>query len=401
MKILFLLHVPPPIHGSSMVGASILNSERINKAFDCSYVNLLLSRTISETGSKGIKKALRLHIVFLCLLRQLLFNRPQLVYLALTATGAAFYRDVALVALLRLFGVKHLFHLHNKGFSKFGKKKRNDRLYQFVFTKAKVIMLSQHLYEDVSAYVKWENVYICPNGIGNVQVSSLDQECVCTSRFSILTEVEKVLSKKEQRKKNNDEILLKTTAIEVRKVQLLFLSNLIESKGVYVLLEACSLLKQKDIAFECVFVGGEADINVAMFQASVKALDLEQQVQYIGKKYGVEKELVFANADIFAFPTYFETFGIVIIEAMQHNLPVVSTYEGGIPDIVEDGITGFLVPQKDVHALADKLEILMRNSELRKEMGIAGRKKYEEEFTLEKFENRLVKILKEVSENSI
>ena len=78
---------------------------------------------------------------------------------------------------------------------------------------------------------------------------------------------------------------------------------------------------------------------------------------------------------------------------MQHSLPVVSTFEGAIPDVVEDGVTGFLVPQKDPVALAEKLEILIRNPEMRNQMGEAGRAKYEREFTLERFERRMVEIL--------
>ena len=69
-----------------------------------------------------------------------------------------------------------------------------------------------------------------------------------------------------------------------------------------------------------------------------------------------------------------------------------------IPDVVEDGITGFLVPVKDAKSLAEKIEILIKDPELRMKMGKAGRKKYEEEFTLEKFENRIVEILNDVAE---
>ena len=64
-KILFFLHLPPPVHGSSMVGASIRNSAVVNQTFDCRYVNLLLSRTIGETGHAGWRKAMRLPAIFL------------------------------------------------------------------------------------------------------------------------------------------------------------------------------------------------------------------------------------------------------------------------------------------------------------------------------------------------
>ena len=78
---------------------------------------------------------------------------------------------------------------------------------------------------------------------------------------------------------------------------------------------------------------------------------------------------------------------------MQYSLPIISTYEGGIPDVVEDEVTGFLVPQKDTRTLAEKIEILLKDPELRCQMGRLGRLKYEKEFTLNTFENTLIKIL--------
>jgi len=81
---------------------------------------------------------------------------------------------------------------------------------------------------------------------------------------------------------------------------------------------------------------------------------------------------------------------------MQAGLPVVSTFEGAIPEIVDDGVTGFLVPQKNPQALAEKLEILIKDSELRQKMGAAGRKKFLEKYTVDKFENNLLAIFKEV-----
>ncbi len=81
---------------------------------------------------------------------------------------------------------------------------------------------------------------------------------------------------------------------------------------------------------------------------------------------------------------------------MQHSIPIVSTFEGGIPDVVEDGITGFLVPQKDAQILAEKLELLIKDHELRIKMGVAGRSKYEKEFTLQAFESKLQRILEDI-----
>jgi glycosyltransferase involved in cell wall biosynthesis len=126
--------------------------------------------------------------------------------------------------------------------------------------------------------------------------------------------------------------------------------------------------------------------------------NLEAHVKYLGKKYSLQKNNILAETDILAFPTFYEkeTFGLVNLEAMQFSKPVVTTNEGAIPDIVEDGITGFLVPQKDAIALADKLEILIKNPELRKLMGAQGRIKYENYYTIKHFEERMISIFNQI-----
>jgi glycosyltransferase involved in cell wall biosynthesis len=86
---------------------------------------------------------------------------------------------------------------------------------------------------------------------------------------------------------------------------------------------------------------------------------------------------------------------LVLIEAMQHALPVISTPEGAIPDMVNDGITGFLVPRKDVTLLAEKIKLLITDPDLRIKMGEAGYRKYQEEFTLKSFEKKFLNIITE------
>ncbi len=120
----------------------------------------------------------------------------------------------------------------------------------------------------------------------------------------------------------------------------------------------------------------------------------------MGPKYGEEKSRLFLQADIFCFPTYYppEAFPLVLLEAMQFGKPVVSTYEGAIPEIVDEGVTGFLVPPKDFHALSEKLEILIADSELRERMGKAGRMKFFEKYTVDIFERNLLKVFEEVAD---
>jgi glycosyltransferase involved in cell wall biosynthesis len=362
-QILFILHFSPPVHGSSVVGMQIKNSSKINDEFDCRYINLGTSISIDEIGKRGLVKLFRFAFIWFSVLRQLISFRPKLCYFAITAKGAAFYKDASIIFLMKIFGVKLVYHFHNKGVSTRQDKWLDNMLYRKVFKNTDVILLSKHLYPDIQKYVNKERVHYCSNGIPDLAIN-------------------KLLTVKEIKTKTN----------------ILFLSNLIESKGVYVLLEACEILQKKQLDFYCTYVGGIGDVSENQFYDKVEELKLVNYVAYAGKKYGIEKESEFAKADIFAFPTYYhnETFGLVNLEAMQHSLPVISTFEGGIPDVVEDGVTGFLVPQKNAQALADKLEILVNNPEMRKQMGVAGREKYEKEFTLDTFETKLTYLLNTV-----
>jgi glycosyltransferase involved in cell wall biosynthesis len=154
---------------------------------------------------------------------------------------------------------------------------------------------------------------------------------------------------------------------------------------------------KKDVAFHCTMIGGEKDITEYQLKGRIEEAQLTGHVLYAGKKYGEEKNKVFAAADIFVLPTYLDCMPLAILEAMQYSLPVVSTFEGAIPDIVQDGVTGFLVAQKDANALAEKLELLINDRDLLQRMGRAGREKFENEFTLDAFELRMKEILDKVS----
>jgi glycosyltransferase involved in cell wall biosynthesis len=178
---------------------------------------------------------------------------------------------------------------------------------------------------------------------------------------------------------------------------------MMEEKGVYDLLEACSILKQRNHHFTCHFVGQWSDISEDMFNMKVKELNLESYVHAFGGQYGKDKEKFFTKADIFIFPTYYhnEAFSLVNLEAMQYGLPVISTREGGIPDVVEDGVTGYLVNKMDPQDLADKIEILIQQPSLRQKMGMAGMRKYQNNYTLQIWEENLNNILNQIIIESI
>lgn len=360
-KILFLLHLPPPVHGSSIVGQLIKNSKSINETFKTHYVNLLVSRSVDESGKTKVSKLFRFFGSWFKVLLELIKNKPDLCYFALTTTGNAFYKDVAIIFLLRLFRVKTVIHLHNKGIKKNKSNKINHSLYRYVFKKSNVILLSKYLYDDIDAFVAEDSVYICHNGV----------EDIC--------------------KVSNEDVDEKSDEIKI-----LFLSNLIKSKGVFVLFDACRILLDRGCVFTCDFVGGEGDINAHQFQIEAEQKGIAEIAKYLGEKYSKDKESQFRSSDIFVLPTFNDCFPLVLLEAMQYKLPIVSTEEGGIRDIVENGVTGFLVEQNNSLELANKLEVLLKNETIRLQMGQAGREKYEREFTLQSFETKIQEILEQL-----
>ena len=358
-KILFILHYPPPIHGSSIVGKQIMDCELINNTFNCEYVNLTTSHNVDQIGKKGLIKYIRALNIYLVVLFKLIIQRYDMCYLAITVTKGGILKDSPLVFLSKIFCKRVIIHQHNKGVSLFQNLKFFNLIYRLVYKNVKVVLLSWHLYPDVSKYVNKKDVYICPNGVKPI-----------------------------------DEIKLNKSLNEIP--QILFLSNLIESKGCYVLLEACKILNDKGLVFNCNFVGAASkEISKEEFNQQIELRGLSKNTFYIGPKYGEDKKYIFEKSDIFVFPTFYqkETFGLVNIEAMQFSLPVVSTFEGGIPDVVEDNVSGFLIQGKDAIALAEKLEILLLDSDLRIQMGEAGKEKYLKLFTLQHFEKNMFNIL--------
>ena len=107
----------------------------------------------------------------------------------------------------------------------------------------------------------------------------------------------------------------------------------------------------------------------------------------------------YRRASVFVMPSYYETFGISVIEAMAFGLPVVATNVGGLPEVVVDGVTGILVPPGNSEALAEAILRLLRDPDLRARMGQAGRERVRAEFTVERIVSQTLAVYESVSRN--
>lgn len=358
-KVIFILHFPPPVHGAAVVGGFIKESKIVNEAFDCRFINLGTSASVEDIGHSSPRKLLSYLSLIWRVNKQLVSFRPDICYFTPTAKGVGFYKDVPVIMLVKLFGVKTIFHYHNKGVGTRQNHCPDNLLYRFVFRNSRVILLSKHLYPDIQKYVLESHVYYCPNGI---------------------PEIEDNMEKREGKR---------TCSVS----HILFLSHLLKSKGVLVLVDACVLLKDRKLDFKCTIAGGDAEMTRSELEKIVEQKNLNHHVSVVGPKLDQEKLNLLKSADIFAHPSYNDCMPLILLEAMQFSLPVISTFEGAIPDIVDDCITGFLVPQRDATALTDKLEVLIKDHALLQQLGAAGREKYDREFTLDRFEKRFTEIL--------
>jgi glycosyltransferase involved in cell wall biosynthesis len=178
--------------------------------------------------------------------------------------------------------------------------------------------------------------------------------------------------------------------------EILFVGLLTPSKGVMTLLEASRRLKERGVPFHCRFMGEFASPQFrSEFERFVADHGLGGQVEVLGVLTGAAKWKAFASADIFCFPTYFESesFGVVLLEAMQFNLPIVTTRWRGTLSLVTDGDNGFLVPIQSPDEVSARLERLLRDPALRVAMGARGRERFLREYTLDRWHPRMEEVL--------
>ncbi len=359
------MHMPPPVHGASMVGKYIHDSKVVNSKFECHYLNPTTAKNLEDVNKFRFGKVLDVFGLIKRIKAKVREVQPDLVYFTANAAGMPFYKDFLIVRALKQMDCKVVVHYHNKGVATRQNRFVDDLLYRSFFKDIKNILLAENLYNDIKKYVRREDVQICGNGIPDL----------CSNKSTISQE---------------------SSSTHSSTLHLLYLSNMMAEKGVWTLLDACVELKNRKVDFHCDFVGGWKDVQPLYFDDAVTNYGLETFVTAHGAKYGDEKEPFFENADVMVFPTYYhnECFPLVLLEGMMHGLACVSTQEAGIPGIIDEGKTGFMVSRRDAKQLADTIEKLANDRNLCNQMGIAGRKKYEAQFTLPVFEHRITACLK-------
>lgn len=178
---------------------------------------------------------------------------------------------------------------------------------------------------------------------------------------------------------------------------ILFVGTLKKVKGVEYLIEAIKYTVQ-DYPNLLLLIVGDGD-NMNSLKSLVERYELSDFVSFKGGVQNEEIPYFMALADIFVLPSLSESFGIVLLEAMASGIPIVASNVGGIPSLIENGENGFLVEPKSPEQIADKIKLLLADSEVRAYIGRNNKKK-SKNYSWESIAKELEMIYFEVSKES-
>lgn len=168
------------------------------------------------------------------------------------------------------------------------------------------------------------------------------------------------------------------------------LGRLAVQKGHKILLDAMADIVSAMPDTVLVIIGDGPENERLKVQA--ESLGLSEHIRWLGSMPQEEAWGMFSVMDIFVMPSLFEGFGLTAAEAMAAGLPVVGTQVDGLSDVIEDGVTGYLVPPSDRQALAESLIVLLNDTSLAKRFGQNGRDRVQKYFSLDRFSGYMLRL---------
>ncbi|MBF0571956.1 MAG: glycosyltransferase family 4 protein [Candidatus Omnitrophica bacterium] len=170
-------------------------------------------------------------------------------------------------------------------------------------------------------------------------------------------------------------------------------ARLEHKKGIDNLIKACLRLKGKNINFQCLIVGEGTERLI--LENLINDYDLTNEVKLLGFMTQDEVFELLSKARIKILPSRSETMGVALMEAIAMRVPVIGPNVLGVPELIEDNVSGFLVNPDDVDTLADKIRILLTNDKLRSSFSEIAYKKITIDFNLKIETDKLLSIWKE------
>lgn len=358
-KIAFVGQTPPPYGGQAIMIEKILHGNyRDVRLF---HIRMSFSKEMDEIGKANVSKIFHLFSVISRIYFTRIFKGATILYYPPAGPDKTpVIRDILILISTRWLFKKTIFHFHAGGVSEMKINSTFFRfLYKWAYYKADCSILLSELNPADGKNLQTKNQVIVPYGIEDNYSGFFQKE------------------------------------EHTGPPKILFVAIIKESKGILVLIEACKILHNNGVDFELEIMGKfESKEFELLVRNNIDASGLNSKIKLLGVLSGKSKFEVFNRSDIFCFPTFFEseTFGVVLLEAMQFSLPIVATNWRGIPSVIKNTETGFIVEPKNANALAEKLELLLIDSNLRDKMGKAGREHFLKNYTIIQFQKNMEQV---------
>lgn len=353
-KILVVGQTPPPYGGQAMMIKHLLDGHY--QTMDLFHVRMCFSKEFSERGKLSLYKITHLLNVIYQIWKTRFSRHVDTLYYPLSsAPKVALLRDVIILCFTRFLFKTTIYHFHASGISEeLPKYNLFLRKICYYILKKPTIGITSSIHNPKDAeYLQAKYVFVIPLGIPDENIM-------------------------ESRKRFGDKSY----------ITVMFMGLLNGTKGEGYVLDAISKVNQTGRHVKYVVAGRfESEEYKKYFMQKISENELDEKVEYLGVVTGEKKKNAFMSSDVFCFPTFFpsESFGIVLLEAMMYQMPVIASRWRGVQSVVEEGLNGFLVDIKDVNQIANCLIDLYDHRDKIEEMGHKARNLFVEKYELSNY----------------
>lgn len=352
-KILVVGQTPPPYGGQAIMIEFMLKKKF--QHIELFHTRMCFSKEMNERGKISFYKITHLISIILNIYKFKLKQNVNVLYYPLSnSPKISIYRDFIILIFTRFIFKKVVFHFHAAGISEELPKMNIflRKILYFCFKRPDLAITSSEHNPKDGQYLQAKKTAIIPLGIPDVNNPPFEKK------------------------------------LNSSKLNILFVGLLNSTKGEGYLLDAIHVLHGNGYNIRLTLAGKfESENYKEVFFDKVSTYNLTDYVDYKGVVTGKDKESLFIESDIFCFPSFFdsESFGIVLLEAMQYKLPLIATKWRGIQSVVQHGQNGFLVEIKSVEDIVNRIMYFAERPKRIIEFGESSREIYLEKYTLEKY----------------
>lgn len=321
IRLLLIVHLPPPKHGVSIVNEYAESLFRKNNNFEIATIPIRSNKKISNLNDINILKIFySIKLIFIVLFKVIVF-KPKKLYFTPTPKTPVFFRDIVIIIIAKLFKVKIYLHFHRQGLKKLIERNVFSRkLIHFTLKKCTLIHLTPYLIEQefiTSNLNRHTNILFIPNPLVKPPIII------------------------EALKKNN---------------QILFFSNLIPEKGILELIDALPLVIWRKPDLRLIISGGiVSKLYYSEINKRIKELYLGDYISVIPNPDDKSTIKLFNESAIFILPSNEDCFPLVILEALSYDMMVITTKVGGLDTVFTEDYNNIIFCSNNPKELSNSI----------------------------------------------